>query len=439
MCAPVYANQVEEILATQAPHETVDALPASEREQVILALSQRLESDVEAIGPVLCAMAPWTTGDREEDLALQQTAWKLMQQDGNAESSNVRWLDCLASNRMGETGYKSVALDPMFDLRQSACTGAIDVSGIPEALIGIETFNEEYSEGLAAEASNAQSEVFSFYPLRNAIRQATFYAALAVAADQEGEHDLAAQYLEDAADVMDTKLDELNNGSVSNTRHGWRRHNDVEFYAALYRWLATGKGIEGIEAFLDPDTVKQNPILANALSDSLRDRIPDGFVDMIYVERLLPGAQGIKANDECEQWRRRSYSPSHLAEVVLACSSDRNLVTFDTCMMSLEARDWTVVFETVIVPQDDADRIKGIKESIKVFVKRALATSDASESERKKLQSQLLDFKVVSRGDWLRFSSGAKFSTSEREKLERAFSETSYLGIEPLFYRPRAY
>ncbi|KII14888.1 hypothetical protein [Phaeobacter sp. S60] len=437
MSAPVFADEVDKILTAPAPHEIIDALPSGERERVISALGQRLENDVATIGPVLCAMSPWTTGDQAEDLALQQAAWRMMQQDGNAESSNVRWLDCLASNRVEETGYKTVALDPMFDLRQSACTGAIDVSGVPEALIGIEAFNEEYSQGLASEASDGQSEVFSFYPLRNATRQATFYAALAVAADQDGKHDLAAQHLEDAADVLDAKLDELNSGSVSETRNGWRRHNDVEFYAALYRWLATGTGIERIEAFLAPIPVKQNPIFANALSDDLRNRIPDEFVDMIYVERLLPGAQGTSANDECEQWRRRSYSTSHLAKVVLDCSSDRNLVTFDTCMMSLEATDWTVVFATPIARQSDAD---GIKESIGVFIERALATPDAFGSEREELRSRLLDFKVVPYGtNRLRFSSSATFSTSERERLERVFSETSYRGIEPLFYRPRAY
>jgi len=437
MCAPVYANEVDEILAAPAPHERIDALPSSDRERVISALGQLLENDVETIGPVLCAMSPWTTGDQAEDLALQTTAWRLMQQDGNADSSNVRWLDCLASNRVDETGYKTVALDPMFDLRQSACTGVIDVSGLPEALIGIAAFNEEYSKGLAAETSNGQSAVYSFYPLRNATRQATFYAALAVAADQAGKLDLAVQHLEEAADILDAKLNELNNGSVSNTRNGWRRHNDVEFYAALYRWLATGTGIERIEAFRTPVPVKQNPTFETALSDDLRSQIPDEFVDMIYVERLLPGAQGTNANDECEQWRRRSYSPSHLAEVVLACSSDRNLVTFDTCMMSLEATDWTVVFATPIARTSDAD---SIQESIEVFVERALAAPDSFGPEREELRSRLLDFEIVPFGtNRLRFSSSATFSTTERERLERVFKETSYRGIEPLFYRPRAY
>lgn len=441
MGAAVQADEVDEILAATTPHQIIDELQTSERERIISALGQRLENDVATIGPVLCAMSPWTTGDQAEDLALQQTAWRLMQQDGEAESSDVRWLDCLASNRTSgegnEFGYKAVALDPMFNLRQTACTGAIDVSGIPEALIGIEAFNKEYSEGLSAEASDGQSEVFSFYPLRNATRQATFYASLAVAADQEGKHDLAVQHLEDAADVLDAKLDELNNGSVSDTRNGWRRHNDVEFYAALYRWLATGAGIERIEAFRAPIPVKQNQIFANALSDDLRNRIPDEFVDMIYVERLLPGAQGTSENDECEQWRRRSYSPSHLAEVVLDCSSDRSLVTFDTCMMSLEATDWTVVFATPIARQSDAD---GIKESIEVFVERALSRSKAFGIEKEELKSRLLDIEVVRFGSKrLRFSSLATFSTSEREKLRSAFGETNYRGIEPLFYRPRAY
>lgn len=438
MSAPVFADEVDKILAAPAPHDTIDALQPRERERVISALGQRLENDVATIGPVLCAMSPWTTGDHAEDVSLQQTAWRLMQQDGNAESSNVRWLDCLASNRIDETGYKTVALDPMFDLRQSACTGVIDVSGIPEALIGIEAFNKEYSQGLAAEASDGRSELFSFYPLRNATRQATFYAALAVAADREGKHDLAMQHLEDAADVLDAKLDELNNGSVSSTRNGWRRHNDVEFYAAFYRWLATGMGIERIvDAFRNPVPVKQNPIFENALSDDLRNRIPDGFVDMIYVERLLPGAQGTSANDECKQWRRRSYSPSHLAEVVLDCAVDRSLVAFDTCMMSLEATDWTVVFATPIAQKKDVNRIV---DSIEAFVDRALAISKDFSPERDELRKRLLDLEVVRRGQRrLQFSSRATFSTSERERLERVFAETKYRGIEPLFYRPRAY
>jgi len=444
MGAAVQADEVDEILASTAPHEIIDELQTSERERIISALGQRLENDVATIGPVLCAMSPWTTGDPAEDLALQQTAWRLMQQDGDAESSDVRWLDCLASNRTSgegnEFGYKAVALDPMFNLRQTACTGAIDVSGIPEALIGIEAFNKEYSEGLAAEASEGQSEVFSFYPLRNATRQATFYAALAVAADQEGKHDLAAQHLEDAANVLDAKLEELNDGSVSDTRNGWRRHNDVEFYAALYRWLATGTGIERIEAFRNPDPVKQHPIIGNALSDDLSNRILDQFVDMIYVERLLPGAQRTQENDECGQWRRRSYNPSDLAELVIACADKEGLAAFDTCMMSLEATDWTVVFQTPIMNQSDVASITRTKREIDEFVQRALSTSNEFEpGEIEELQSRLVDIGVTQYGSSrLRFASKATYSTSERERLERAFRDAEF-HTPPLFYRPRAY
>jgi len=436
MVSPVLADDVDDILNTSAPHQSVDALPAIERERMISNLADRLENDVARIGPVLCAIAPWTTGSEAADDALQQSAWRLIQLDGNAESTNVRWLDCLAANRMSDFGYRAVALDPMFELRQTACAGGMNVSGLPEALIGIDTFDDLVSSGLAAEEIPDQQAVFSFYPLRNALRRATFLAALAVEAEKEGKGDVAKEHLGSAADILDAVLESLNKENVVEaTRNGWRRYDDVEFYSALYRWLSDGTSRERIEAFLQPTPVKEREILARALSDEVRSQMPDDFVDMIYVERLLPGAQGTKSGEECSQWRRRSYAIADLASYVLECPNS-SLTSFDSCMMSFEATDWTVVFSTVAA---NSGTENDMRIGIERFVDRALPKLSVSEATAADLRSRLLQMEIVKANGRVRFSSGATFSTSEREQLQNAFRDTSYRGIEPLFYRPRAY
>lgn len=434
--SPVLADEVDSILSASAPHQAVDALDDADRQRVISRLADRLEDDVARIGPVLCAITPWTTGNESADDSLQQLAWRLMQLNGNAESTDVRWLDCLASNRMNEFGYRAVALDPMFELRQTACAGGMNVSGLPEALIATSTFDDLVSSGLAAEAVSGQQAIFSFYPLRNALRRATFLAALAVAAEREGKDDVAREHLGSAADILDTALEALNKENVvAATRNGWRRYDDVEFYSALYRWLSGGTSRERIEAFLQPTPVKEREILAGALSDEVRSQMPDDFVDMIYVERLLPGAQGTKSGEECSQWRRRSYAVADLASAVLECPNS-SLTAFDSCMMSFEATDWTVVFSTIAA---NSGTENDMRIGIERFVDRALPQLNVSDATVADLRSRLLQIEILKANGRLRFSSAATFSTSEREGLQAAFRDTSYRAIEPLFYRPRAY
>ncbi|MGB3554202.1 MAG: hypothetical protein WBA25_06135 [Jannaschia sp.] len=433
LCMPVAAQDIDALLAEPAPHETIDGMPSGRRDLVVAALGRRLEGQVSTVGQVLCAIRPWKTGSKAGDEELQRTAYRLMQAEPSAESTDFRWLDCVAGNREGY--YRAAALDPMFDLRQAYCAGQSDKSGYAPDLAGtidrLRAFDSRTAAGLAAAKGPDDIEKFSYYPLRNSLRLANLRAARAVSLWEESPG-AARKQLREAADGLDDTLAALD---VANTRNGWRLYNDVAFHAALYRWLTDGEDRSAIEAFLDPIPVVDDPALRDALTPEVMREMPEDFVDPIYIERLLPGAQVENGGAECAAWHRRSYHPRDLARAVLACD-DSDLLAFDDCMAGFEASDWTVVISTLPrqVSRSEQDRLLGMcREFIEAARSRDRDGAAAGAFQR------MGDVVVEPTMDVTPCRASGEVTTSDRAVLQPLFEATRLHGIEPLFRRPRTY
>ncbi|MEP3294871.1 MAG: hypothetical protein ABJO27_00040, partial [Pseudoruegeria sp.] len=129
--------------------------------------------------------------------------------------------------------------------------------------------------------------------------------------------------------------------------------------------------------------------------------------------------------------RQSPYAVAELASAVLECPNS-SLTAFDSCMMSFEATDWTVVFSTIAA---NSGTENDMRIGIERFVDRALPQLNVSDATVADLRSRLLQIEILKANGRVRFSSAATFSTSEREGLQAAFRDTSYRAIEPLFYR----
>lgn len=439
------ADEFSDILDDGKAHVLIDQLSSEDRQQAIRELAARLERDTGRTGQILCAIRPWTTGTAEADAALQADAWTLMTREENAESEVFRWLDCAAANRDG--WYRATTLNPMFNLRQAYCAGlteqratGLDVRAIAE---GIRSFNVDLNAGILTAFGDQRQTLHSFYPVRNALRIATLQASDAVRLWTVDE-DAARMTLREASASLNAALEQLD---VTSTRNGWRLYNDLEFHAAFYSWLADGDEDEArLRAFLDPQPVLDDPRLVPAVTPEIRERMPGDFVDMIYVERLLPGAQLLRQmpsssseplaldSEECAQWHRRSYNPAALAEAVLDCAEVReDIVEFDTCMRPFEATDWTLQYASL--SDRSGSTVEGERTRISGWITDRL--SSFSQSDADDLRDLLLPIQIERTGSTVVFVAPATFTTSQRERLEAVFDQEG--GLDPLFMRPRAY
>lgn len=455
----VHAADVAALLANDNGHRLIDEMEEVERFETVAALGNHLNTDQFKVGRMLCIIRPWTMGNSDDDDALSGRIWAAMAQETRADSPDFRWLDCAAANQKGQ--YRKASLDPMDDLREQMCAGANDERlwqpEIENIIRGIEAFDRRLIQGLAEPEGAALK---SYYPLRNAMRIANLKASIAVASEETAP-DAAHDILVDAVSGLQKALDGLSTPEeVAQTRNGWRMRADLEFHMAFYLFAAeiiTSKGVDmtppDLSVFAMPDAVLSNDLNALAISVDLKEKMGEKYVDPIFIERLLPGAQLASASrsdassgnpdaevrlgtKECGQWRRRSYAPPDLAEVLFNCSASKGLRDLDNCMSSFEAADWTLRFATV--GSRESRKIADAKSKVADYVGRieALIPSKANEDLAGKLR-QLI---TMPRGEKLTvIQSSENFTTSEREMLQSIFARIDLHGIEPLFSRPTVY
>jgi len=422
----------------------IDQLPSDERHLAVRALAGRLDTETYRTAQILCAIRPWTTGDPDRDDALQTEVWRHMSRETSGEADGFRWLDCAAANRDG--WYRASSLDPMFNVRQAMCSGWLghETAGLNVRTIatGMDEFGDRLEVGIRAAFEGQEHSLHSFYPVRNALRIANLRAALAVEV-WRNDPERSRSILREAATSLETTLRQLD---VARTRNGWRLYNDLEFHSALYSWLSDGDedSVARLRVFLEPEPVLNNPRLASAISPEILDEMPVDFVDMIYIERLLPGAQlvredqqdGIAALDdlECDQWHRRSYDPVALAETVLACADTRHdIVAFDTCLVPFEATDWTLQYASARNLSEP--QIQNEKQRIERLVEEVLGRIPNETASG--MESLLLPVQVERFGSRVVFVAPGELATSQREFLDTVFDRRS--SLDPLFRRPRAY
>ncbi|MCG3266693.1 hypothetical protein [Yoonia sp. I 8.24] len=411
-------------------HQAIDGLDEDERIKVLSEVALRLDSETVDMAELLCAVRPWSLGSDERDSDLQVEIWVLMANQDDAETEVFKWLDCAAANREGL--YRALVLDPMFDLRQAYCTGILGGDALSARITLLENeireFNKIISDGMN-DAAGGSASMYSYFPVRNELRLANLGAARAVSIE-ESDPAGARQILESVANRLERVQMDLD---ISGTRNGWRIHNDLDFYATLYRWLSRGSGSQlDLSRFRNPTPAAQNPFYKEAI----RTYVPDNYQDMIYIERFLPGAQTNDANDqtqECSAWRRRSYSPAAISEVIATrCTDFNSLREFDSCMLEYEADDWTLRFSNL--PTRQARQALSDAEEFARRLSEPLARLGASELTAKiaSLQQNSIGQRTVTEAD-------AEFTTSERAVLEMAFDDVTFAGVDPYFRRPRSY
>ena len=435
--SPAAAQDLDAILANPNGHDVVDALPDGQRQNVIRGLSARLEDDTTRVGQLLCAVLPWTTGDNAQDDDLQQLAWRLMLEEPNAETIDFRWLDCVAANRRG--AYRARVLDPMFEMRQAFCSGRPLAFDYPTLLRNIRTFDQSVADGISSVNEGGTDLKYSYFPVRNALRLANLAAGLAVERWPDDPTD-ARIALGKAADELDAVLEQLD---VVNTRNGWRMRNELAFHAELYRWLGGGGNDEALNALGDQLAVLADPALEDARDAGFFEGVPDDYVEQIFIERLLPGAQASDPDTECSQWRRRSYDPRALVDAVMACERDRgDLIAFDRCMVDFEASDWRIQYTSVRRVLGDrgiGNETARIEAAIDQVL-GALAQQDADVNIESLRRRMAVEHEIDRNAGRTVFSSVAEnFTTSERQLLGSAFSRSIRSNIEPLFRRPQVY
>lgn len=466
----VGAQDIRAIIQDSNPVEIIDSLDRVSRQELLSGMPSYLRSDPVGAGEILCRISPWTTGSTAQDLEIQSLAWELMREQENAETEAFRWLDCSAVNRVGF--YRSAVLDPMFDLRTAYCSGPSEVTTEPEYLVQlirqIEEFDQTVHEGLGGE----NAERFSYFPVRNSLRIANLTAARAIQAWEFDQRESRA-ILAEAAISLRERADAI---EITETRNGWRWYYELRFHSALYWWLSGEGDTAELEAFAEMRPVLDDPVFQNAGRMGILDVIPEydqGYIDPIFVERLLPGAQLDNPDKECGQWHRRSFQPRALVDAVLECASHQNdLIAFDTCMLGFEAQDWMINYQTATAGaseaaiEDLAATIMGIvNRSINFLEREADALLVASNEEDRNGDAGTpallaLDFESLrerlsvqtgedpATGRVVLFAAPNQngdrqiFTTTERLLLADAFARARpqmQVRLTPQFLRPRTY
>lgn len=427
------------------PLAAIDAMDNRQRPPVIRDLARAVVDNPGnlELAQLMCAIQPWTTkteSDAGSDDAIQTALWERMR-SLNAQSEEFRWLDCASVNRTG--GYMEVAVNPLYNLRQSACTAipvTDDWDGYYAGLIGsITGYNETISQGLSSDAANAPH---SYYPTRNILRTALLGAGRGVTAAKSGQPDLARSYFADTAKELTAHLETID---YANTRNSWVFHSDLTLYATFYGWLGTGGALD-MSALINWPPALMDAEIADAIPPATRAQIEkDGatdYVDPVYLERLLPRAA--PKDQECSQWRRRSYDTRALAKVMQDCAtpyanmevSYAMLTELDQCIGAFEAADWRVQFSSV--PKGGgSSELSRIKSSLSAILGSSQFAA-LPKTEQASIRANLETLHLEAAGSYARIVTDHGLTTSDRTALERIFDAIG-LAPRPMMARQTIY
>lgn len=457
MLEPAFAEtlSIDDILESETSQEYVNALNPTDRAAVVRGLADALKErrDNTDIAKLLCAIAPWTTGNPQNGVSddqLQTYMWDEMAlQEVNSDA--FRWLDCAAANRIGF--YRASALSPLYDLRQSYCASlpiSPDMKGhLRQVESGIRAFDARLEAGLtqAIEAAGT-SPRHSFFPMQNKLRLAVVRSALAVEIARR-DNDWAAAQVEFAALAAELR-ETASKSDYASTRNGWTFPNDLAFFAAVYAWVAGADDTLAMDPLLNWPPLLDDANILTAVPLPLREQIKrenSSYVDMIFVERLFPGAS--EGTQECGGWRRRSYNVHELSAAVDSCAKKLGrpdgidaLSRLDSCILEYDASDWRVEFRRVR-QQEVALAELQIPINVKEIMKDS-AVMALPEAEQASLAAALSGYRKEgeSRG-WVVFATDRVITTAQRTLLEQVFDRVRLTGVRrgdrPLIARPKMY
>ena len=459
---------LSDVMRSRSPHQLWNQQETSVKEKLILNWLDAFVHSVDtqdtgrlsSLAKLLCAVEPWTSGKLALDEQIQKTIWSNIQAfDVNSEE--YKWLDCAAVNRTDY--YKSNAISPVSEIRSSMCadipvsqshTGTLEFFRSKEA--DIQKIDEEILEGMlgASSLEDAAKLKRSFYPLRNALRITLLKSATAVRELSAGNRVAAKKEFKDLSEFLKL-VDETTN--YRNVRNGWRMANDIRFYRELYSWMAKQQQSAEIlkDAFLGwPGIAAKEGTPSYAPEGIKQEAIASGdsdYSDMIYIERLFPGAQLFPKSRkdpgaECAAWRRRMYDPRELSKKTQMCArqhpkieNSSDLRDFDACILEFEATDWRVQFATV-----DPESLELAKSNVDSLITLVLDSIGglADPELLTELGAKLRGYQAIKLADGrLRITTENLFSTSEIDLIKSAFASSRHLSVDilPLFARPRLY
>lgn len=444
---PADAQSLQQILASDAPYEMLDALPHDVRPRLTGELAERFgkaaarndTTEVTELARALCLMSPWTTGNTARDDELQATFWREIAKVDDPASDSFRYLDCASANRVGFLRDK--VLLPMISVQQSVCGGALEaLSDLARTTKGgIARFDAD----TVRMEEKAGARIGSLYPPRNVFRNAALDATLA-AVDLRADYAAGRKRFAELA----AALAAYGSGTdLAKVRGGWRIHNDMELYAEFYRWLGEGEGSLDLARFRAWPAVRSDPAVFAMIPPSEQGRIPSDFVDQVYVNRLLPTMQyGSNPGEaekaaECAAWRDRSYDIRRFSTAMETCGVNGPPRTFDalrqldSCILQYDADDWRLDYASI--KGTSADARKRIHDEAERFARLALgrAAPDFSETVR----SRLLEIEVRAVSGWSVAYSTGEFTTAERAELTQLFDTIRSMRLKPLFRRPTQY
>ncbi|WP_306260275.1 hypothetical protein [Pararhizobium sp. IMCC21322] len=430
------SQELDRALVAKDPVAFIDALEPQQREAIVRDIAKLIEKkgrEFDSLVNLLCEVRPWTTGGRDLDIELQDTLWQ------NAALETAPWtetfaaLDCAAANRIDF--YFSEVVNPLAKLRQDICEGvtvsSIEFEQFSQISKAIEKVDTAILRGLTLPGRNSR-KFRSYFPLRNAMRRAMMEAAQGVRVADTNWTEAQKHFL-NASEVLEEWNELGRDGKtrilLKNTRNGWRFHNDLQLYSALYSWLGGSSKNLDLEVLRAWPPAKEDWGVAGALGATVERRMPKSFVDFIFVERILPGAAS--GASECERWRLRSYNTEEFSTHVENCAeglvpSDlKSLRQIDDCIASYQASDWRVqflAFKRRSQWEDVAD-----EEISKI--KAALSTSSDDLSD-------IIESIRPDPGVWIRIMTDEKFTTA---RVNEVRSEVLKIYPNALFARPALY
>lgn len=442
---------VEALLDLPAPHTHLDGLPTAERAAQLANLAHWVIANGynKKATQTLCAITPWDTDDKGLNDRLQNAIWAKMRQYGVNDDA-YRWLDCAAVNRTDF--YRDKVYAPMYTLRQTMCAQGGLAEGLGETLVGlaadIASVDTAITKGLRG-ADNADR--YSFYPLRNVNRWTVVRAGRAVHLARDNWAAAQTEFARIAADLEQ----HLNTLDFANTRSAWRFHDDLIFYRTFYAWLGQGEGRDKLDM---SELINWKPVLGGSLPDgALPDqtaqaiRVGEGdkaaeYMEKIYLERLLPGAQPVP--QECPAWRQRYYDIGELARKFQDCATEpltsfEDLVRLDSCILEYEASDWRMQFMTI---NDVSDEITSAQKVVQEFINRILADERIKNSENfANISVALSAFQAfpLRERSLVVLQTDNTLTTSDRHLLIKVIHDGEGIPLpwntRPLFSRPKLY
>lgn len=434
---PAHAQELQRALVSDTPINFIDRLDKASRQSLISEIELKVRTpgqEFPTLVSLLCEIQPWTTGSPETDQTLQENLWRKAALEKAPWTDLFGALDCAAANRT--EFYFSEVTAPIAQLHRSICSpksASIDTIEQYETIgLAIKKVDEAILEGLTGISENTL-KTRSFYPLRNVARRAMLKAAQGVRA-AETDWATAQDHFHDASEILQewniSKAGHPQKILLAKTRNGWRFNNDIEFFSKFYSWLAGDIASFPAQEFETWPSVKNDPGISGAFSETLAQKIPDDFIDYIFVERILPGAA--PADLECERWRQRSYPTRPFAKHVGKCSADLTidsltaLRALDSCIADFEASDWRIQF-LAFRPSKNNWQVTAENEIKKI--RAALSTSSIPLDD---ISTSL----QADEGRWIRIMTQENLTTSRVNVVRK---EISSILPDALFARPQLY